>query len=124
MSAVIIIIPNRLNAYIFRKNMDCGNKDCLCIYVGGRIVIVIPPVLLQPARPLHSFDCLCLTLKDVSCALACCIGTMTATDSIATAAKTATITNVELFILSSLEYLIYTILTLRKIILNCHYRLI
>jgi hypothetical protein len=87
--------------------MDCGNKDCLCVYARGPIVIVSVPILLQPAEPLHSFDCLCLTLKDVSCALACCSGsTTTAADSIATAASTATITNVELFILSPVEYLL------------------
>ena len=64
------------------------------------------PVLLQPAKPLHLFDCFCLTLKSVSCALACCIGTTTtAAESIATAARTATITNVELIILSHFEYL-------------------
>ena len=87
--------------------MDCGNKDCLCVYARGPIVIVSVPILLQPAEPLHSFDCLCLTLKDVSCALACCIGSTTTTtaDSIATAASTATITNVELFMLTSFEYL-------------------
>ncbi len=57
-------------------------------------------------KPLHSFDCLCLKLKLVSCPLACCIGsTTTAADSIATAASTATITNVE-FILSSFECLL------------------
>jgi hypothetical protein len=68
-------------------------------------VNVIVPVLVQPAVPLHAFDCLCLKLKDVSCALACCIGTTTtAADSIATAASTATITSVELFILSSFGY--------------------
>jgi hypothetical protein len=81
-------------------------KIAYVFYARGPIVIVIAPVLLQPAVPLHSFDCLCLTLKDVSCALACCIGTMTAAaDSIATAAKTATIASVELFILSSYKYL-------------------
>jgi hypothetical protein len=70
---------------------------------GGRVLNVIVPVLLQPALPLHSLDCLCLKLKSVSCALACCIGTTTTTaDSIATAARTATITNVE-FILPSFE---------------------
>jgi hypothetical protein len=80
-------------------------KIAYVFYVRGPIVIVIVPVLLQLAEPLHSFECLCLTLKDVSCALACCIGTTTtAAESIATAAKTATITNVELFILSSFEY--------------------
>ena len=64
---------------------------------------IIEPKLLQPAKPLHSLDCLCLKLKSVSCALACCIGTMTtAADSIATAASTATITSVE-FILCSFE---------------------
>jgi hypothetical protein len=69
-------------------------------------VNVIVPVLVQPAAPVHALDCLCLKLKLVSCALACCIGsTTTAADSIATAASTATITNVELFILSSFEYL-------------------
>jgi hypothetical protein len=79
-------------------------KIAYVFYARGPIVIVIPPVLLQPAKPLHSFDCLCLTLKDVSCALACCIGTTTtAAESIATAAKTATITNVD-FILFSFEY--------------------
>jgi len=63
---------------------------------------IIEPVLLQPAKPLHSLDCLCLKLKLVSCALACCIGTTTTAESIATAARTATITSVE-FILSSFE---------------------
>ena len=67
---------------------------------------VIVPLLLHSAPPLHSFDCLCLKVKLVSCALACCIGTTTtAADSIATAARTATITNVELIILSHFEYL-------------------
>ena len=79
------------------------------------------PELLQPEKPLHLFVCFCLKLKSVSCALACCIGTTTtAADSIATAANTATITNLELFILSHFEYLYDYILTLRKIILNCH----
>ncbi len=65
---------------------------------------VIVPVLLQPAKPLHSFDRLCLKLKLVSCSLACCIGgTITAADSIATAASTAIITIVELSMLSSFE---------------------
>src|SRR4051794_41129514 len=64
----------------------------------------IEPSLVHSAAPLHSFDCLCSKLKSVSCALACCIGTTTtAAESIATAARTATITNVELFILSSLN---------------------
>ena len=81
------------------------------------------PELLQPEKPLHLFVCFCLKLKLESCALACCIGTTTtAADSIATAASTATITNVELLILSHFEYLYDYILTLRKIILNCHSR--
>jgi hypothetical protein len=64
----------------------------------------IEPSLAQNAAPLHLFDCLCSKLKSVSCALACCIGTTTtAAESIATAARTATITNVELSILSSLN---------------------
>ena len=67
---------------------------------------VIVPVLLQPEKPLHSFDCLCEKRKLVSCALACWIGTTTATAAIiAIAAKAAIITNVE-FILSSFEYLL------------------
>jgi hypothetical protein len=77
-------------------------------------VNVIVPVLLQLAAPPHALDCLCLKLKDVSCALACCIGIMTAADSIATAAKTATITSVELFILSSYKYLYLWYINIRK----------
>src|ERR687889_2180356 len=76
---------------------------------------IIEPKLLQPAKPLHSFDCLCLKLKSVSCALACCIGTTTtAADSIATAASTATITNVELLILSHFEYLYRWYIIIKK----------
>jgi len=100
---VAVHVPSKIIPLLLadRKNMDCGNKDCRCFY--GLNVIV--PLLLQPAKPLHLFDCLCLKLKLVSCALACCIGTTTtAADSIATAASTATITSVE-FILSSFEYL-------------------
>ena len=90
---------------------------------GGRVLNVIVPVFPQPALPLHSLDCLCLKLKLVSCALACCIGTTTtAADNIATAARTETIINVELFIFSHFEYLYDYILKLRKIILNCHSR--
>ena len=103
--------------------MDCGNKIADVFYAAGGRVNVIVLVLLQPAEPLHSFDCLCLKLKLVSCALACCIGTTTtADDSIATAASTATITNVELFICLLLGTCTYSIFTLRKIILNFPYR--
>ena len=79
--------------------MDCGNKDCQYFY---RLNVIVP-ALLHKAAKLHAFDCLCEKLKLVSCALACCIGTTTATAAIiAIAAKAATITNVE-FILSSFE---------------------
>jgi hypothetical protein len=101
--------------------MDCGNKIADVFYAAGGRVNVIVPVLLQPAEPLHSFDCLCLKLKLVSCALACCIGTTTTADSIATAASIATITNVELFICLLLGTCTYGIFTLRKIILNFPY---
>ena len=77
---------------------------------GGRVLNVIVPLLLQNAEPLHSFDCLCLKLKSVSCALACCIGTTTtAAESIATAARTETIINVE-FILIFFKYLLVYVL--------------
>ena len=99
--------------------MDCGKKDCRCCY-GLNVIVAL---LLQPAKPLHLFVCFCLKLKLESCALACCIGTTTtAADNIATAARTETIINVELFIFSHFEYLYDCILTLRKIILNCYSR--
>ena len=73
------------------------------------------PVILQPEKPLHLFVCFCLKLKSVSCALACCIGrTTTAADSIATAARTETIINVELFIFSHFEYLYQWYIIIKK----------
>src|ERR687890_66738 len=106
-----------------QKNMDCCSKTCRYFY-HLTLPNIIEPELLQPAKPLHLFVCFCLKLKLESCALACCIGTttITAADNIATAARTETIINVELFILSHFEYLYDYILTLRKIILNCHSR--
>ena len=78
-------------------------------YANGENIIV--PVLVQPAKPLHLFDCFCSNSNSVSCALACCIGTTTtAAESIATAARTATITNVELFILILFKYLLVYVL--------------
>jgi hypothetical protein len=89
-----------------KKKIDSGSNNYRISYVLG-IENVIVPVLVHLPGPLHPFDCLWSKLKSVSCALACCIGstTTTAADSIATAASTATITNVELSILSSFEYL-------------------
>ena len=82
--------------------MDCCSKTCRYFY-HLTLPNIIEPELLQPAKPLHLFVCFCSKLKLESCALACCIGTTTtAADSIATAARTATISNVE-FILSSFE---------------------
>ena len=75
--------------------MDCGNKIADIFYAASGRVNVIVTVLVHLAEPLHSFDCLCLKLKLVSCALACCIGTTTtAADSKATAASTATGTSI------------------------------
>ena len=60
----------------------------------------------------------------MSCALACCNGTTTtATESIAIAARTATISKVELFIYLLFDYEKDSIYSLGKSILNCYFRI-
>lgn len=73
-------------------------------------------------KPLHAFDCLCLKVKLVLYALACCIGrTTNAADSITTAARIEIVSGAKLLFFFTYYYFAFSIIIYVLYIFYCNY---